>query len=125
MRTFRLIATFAAMLGGAAPSLAQQRTPIPSCSLGDTNWRSDPVFLRSQDPSARGRPGGALRCEQYDLSEYPVGDERFKVVVGRLFEIGEGVERLDTCSGNWGLVEIGEERGWRHGNCANQVTNCS
>lgn len=90
MRTFRLVATLAAMLGGAAPSLAQQRTPIPSCSLGDTDWRRDPVFLRSQNPSARGRPGGALRCEQYDLSEYPVGAERLKVVVGRLFETGEG-----------------------------------
>ncbi|PTM57133.1 SH3 domain-containing protein [Phreatobacter oligotrophus] len=38
---------------------------------------------------------------------------------------GDPVQRLLACSGSWGLVEIGGQRGWWRGICANQVTNCS
>lgn len=82
-----LLATLASgTTGTAQPALAP-------CSLGDTDWRADPVFQASRHPSQRTRPVGDLRCRTVESSLWPMGDDQLRLVRAKVFEAsgsGEG-----------------------------------
>lgn len=80
----------------AGPSGATDRPPLPPCSLGETDWRSDPVFQASRHPSQRLLPVGELRCRTVESSLWPFGADKFRVVRAKVFEAagsGEGAEQ--------------------------------
>ncbi|KAF0121891.1 MAG: hypothetical protein FD152_3719 [Xanthobacteraceae bacterium] len=86
-----LIAT---TLAGAAPGLAQ--APLPPCSLGETDWRTDPVFQANRHPTQRSLPVGELRCRSIEQSLSPMGADQLRVLRAKVFEAsgsGDGIEQ--------------------------------
>lgn len=81
-------------LAGAPASMAGPA--LTACSLGDTDWRSDPVFLSGRDPSQPTLPAGALQCRSIEQSLFPIGSDHLRIVRAKLFAAsgtGEGVEQ--------------------------------
>jgi hypothetical protein len=90
IRCLGLVASLAAFVASAAPSLAQDGRDTPSCSLGETDWRSHPVFLASQHPSARGHQTGELRCRVSDMFQWQIDGEPLTLTRARIFESAGG-----------------------------------
>jgi len=97
VRNTRIALAVAALVGTAAPSLAQGSLVLPPCSMGDTDWRLDPVFQASRHPSQRGQQVGALRCKTVDVSTWTVGGQNLRLVRAKLFEAtgteGDGIQQ--------------------------------
>ena len=88
--------TAVVLSGLAGPSAATDRPPLPPCSLGETGWRSDPVFQASRHPSQRQVPVGELRCRTVESSLWPFGVDQLRIVQAKVFEAagaGEGAEQ--------------------------------
>lgn len=97
-RQLILPAAVIAVLMSAAevPARASDRPPLPSCSLGETDWRADPVFQASRHPSQRQLTVGELRCRTVESSLWPFGADKLRIVQAKVFEAtgsGEGIEQ--------------------------------
>jgi hypothetical protein len=97
VRTIRIASAVAVLVGLATPSFGQGSLVLPPCSLGDTDWRLDPVFQASRDPSQRGHRVGELRCKTVDVSTWTIGGQNLRLVRAKLFEAtgsdGDGIEQ--------------------------------
>lgn len=82
-------------VAGGTAAFAQAE--LPPCSLGETDWRADPVFRASRHPSQQSLSVGELRCRSIEQSLSPWGADQLRVVRAKLFEAtgsgGEGVEQ--------------------------------
>ncbi len=86
----------ALMSADAGPARATDQPPLPPCSLGETDWRIDPVFQASRHPSQRHLPVRDLRCRTVESSLWPFGADKLRIVQAKVFEAresGEGVEQ--------------------------------
>ncbi|MDP3547102.1 MAG: hypothetical protein Q8S29_13070 [Phreatobacter sp.] len=84
------------MSAHAGSARATDRPPLPPCSLGETDWRTDPVFQASRHPSQRHLPVRDLRCRTVESSLWPFGADKLRIVQAKVFEAresGEGVEQ--------------------------------
>ncbi len=92
--TAALCFTIATTLATAAPGFAQAE--LPSCSLGETDWRTDAVFQASRHASQRSQPVGELRCQSIEQSLSPMGADKLRVVRAKVFEAsgsGDGIQQ--------------------------------
>jgi hypothetical protein len=83
-----------AMMAGVTAGSTQPA--LPPCSLGDTDWRTDPVFQASRHPSERRVPVGELRCRTVETSLSPMGADQLRIVRAKVFEARgaeEGIEQ--------------------------------
>ncbi len=96
-RITRIALAVAAGVACATPSLAQGSQVLPPCSLGDTDWRLDPVFQASRHPSQRGHSVGELRCKTVDADTWTVAGQPVHVLRAKIFEAtgrgGDGIQQ--------------------------------
>jgi hypothetical protein len=96
-RITRIALAVAAGIACATPSLAQGSQVLPPCSLGDTDWRLDPVFQASRHPSQRGHRVGELRCKTVDADTWTVAGQLVHVLRAKIFEAtgsgGDGIQQ--------------------------------
>lgn len=97
VRSIRIALAVAALVGCASPSFGQGSLVLPPCSLGDADWRLDPVFQASRHPSQRGHKVGELRCKTVDVSTWTIGGANFRLVRAKIFEAtgsdGDGIQQ--------------------------------
>ena len=82
------------MLAEVTPAAAQRALPL--CTLGDADWRADPVLTASRHPSQRHRPPGPLICRTVENSEGEMGGARLQILRAKVFEgtgEGEGIQQ--------------------------------
>jgi hypothetical protein len=90
---------------GAGPGLAQDTHTLPTCNLGEVNWRTDPVLLAGRHPSEAGRPVGPLTCRSVDQASFPVAGGTLRVLRSRVFESRGG----DEAEQNVALFEVNRQ----------------
>lgn len=87
-------AILAVLVVVGSPAKAQR--PLPPCSLGETDWRQDPVFAGSRHPATRQQPVAPLACRSVENSVQEFGADRLQVLRAKVFETrqgGEGIEQ--------------------------------
>lgn len=93
-RFVRNSAALALLILAGSPALAQRT--FPPCSLGDTDWRQERVFIDSRHPAIRSQRVAPLACKTVENSVYTFGEERLQILRARVFEQreeGEGIQQ--------------------------------